>query len=791
VTADPATVTAAAAPGRAASLPVQATREVDPSLAYLAARLAVLEEHVRAAVAARRARDPDPDDRFRGLYVSDAQATELAAQSSELGGWSGAHAGGLPGERDARTLGRLGRVDARAPAGLGSRTAGELGARVTGELGARAAWRPDGEAEPRLRRLERVFGLEPLDVEMLLVALAPDLEPRFEKLYGYLHDDVSRRRASVGLALRLCGAGLTDGRARARLGQDAPLVAGALLIVEEQDRPSLTRSLRVPDRVIGYLLGDDRPDGALLAVLDQADTGPARDDEEHDGGRGADTGPRADASRGADGGRGHGGGRRADMNAARGADAGHLVDVALRSGADLVYLRDGPGSDARHAVVAALAGARDRPVVLDASLAPPDDDLRALAAAAAREARLSGGPLVVGPADVLAERGGHAVRIFADLPCRVVLHGSRAFDPSWARRIPLTVDLPLPGPAAAREAWREALGDQPGADAALDGLARFPFRLGHGQIVRAAAAGLASARAQRRVVTKDDLAAGVRAQNAAGLERLARRIHPAASWESLVLPERVVSTLRGLVGRTRLRDRVLDGWGLAEPTRGRGVTALFTGDSGTGKTLSAEVVAGELGLDLYVIDLSRIVDKYIGETEKNLDRVFTQADGVNGLLLFDEADALFGKRSEVRDAHDRYANVEIAYLLQRMELFDGVAILTTNLRANVDEAFLRRLDLVVDFPMPETDDRRRLWGRHLRPGVPVASDVDLDFLAERFRISGGNIRNIVVTAAFRAAAEDRAVSMADLIHGTAVEYRKLGHLSTEAEFGPYAGLVPQ
>ncbi len=189
--------------------------------------------------------------------------------------------------------------------------------------------------------------------------------------------------------------------------------------------------------------------------------------------------------------------------------------------------------------------------------------------------------------------------------------------------------------------------------------------------------------------------------------------------------------------------------------RGRGITALFAGDSGTGKTLSAEVIAGELGLELYVIDLSTVVDKYIGETEKNLDRIFAEADRVNGVLLFDEADAIFGKRSEVRDARDRYANVEVAYLLQRMERFDGLAVLTTNLRANLDEAFTRRIDVIVDFPMPEEDDRMRLWRLHLPPEVPQADDLDLRFMADRFRLSGGNIRNICVTAAFFAADEAR------------------------------------
>ena len=183
------------------------------------------------------------------------------------------------------------------------------------------------------------------------------------------------------------------------------------------------------------------------------------------------------------------------------------------------------------------------------------------------------------------------------------------------------------------------------------------------------------------------------------------------------------------------------------------------------------------------------MNKYIGETEKNLDRVFSEADRVNGVLLFDEADALFGKRSEVKDARDRYANVEVAYLLQRMEQFDGMAILTTNLRANVDEAFLRRLDAIVDFPLPEVDDRRRLWERNLSSDAPKADGIDLDFLARRFSLTGGNIRNVAVGAAFLAADDGRAISMEDLVRETAREYRKLGRLCTEAEFGSWFALV--
>jgi SpoVK/Ycf46/Vps4 family AAA+-type ATPase len=204
--------------------------------------------------------------------------------------------------------------------------------------------------------------------------------------------------------------------------------------------------------------------------------------------------------------------------------------------------------------------------------------------------------------------------------------------------------------------------------------------------------------------------------------------------------------------------------------------------------MSAEVVAGELALDLYVVDLATVVDKYVGETEKNLERIFAAAAGVNGVLLFDEADAVFGKRSEVRDAHDRYANVESAYLLQRMETFDGLAILATNLRANIDEAFTRRLDVVVDFPLPDERRRLALWQRCLGP-LPRADDLDLAFCAAAFELAGGGIRSAAVTAAYLAAEAGGPVTMAHLVTAVQREYRKLGRLCLEHEFGRYYGLL--
>jgi SpoVK/Ycf46/Vps4 family AAA+-type ATPase len=430
-------------------------------------------------------------------------------------------------------------------------------------------------------------------------------------------------------------------------------------------------------------------------------------------------------------------------------------------------------------------------VALDLARIGDDEDVGELIARASREAGLRNGAVVAGPVEAMVERGVWAVRALTEARAQVIVVGSRGWDPQWSRQSPLLIDAPVPVARERDLLWRRALegaGDDVGHDEQARAIAQ--FRLNPEQITRAARAARLQSGAASRKVTADDLRAGARAQNAAGLERLARRIEPKVTWDDLVLPPHVVAQLLELVARVHQRDRVLGEWAMgSRSSKGHGVKALFAGDSGTGKTVSAEAVAQDLGLDLYVVDLATVVDKYIGETEKNLDRIFAEADRVNGVLLFDEADALFGKRSDVKDAHDRYANVEVAYLLQRMEQFEGLAILTTNLRSNLDEAFARRLDAIIDFPMPEEDDRRRLWECHLSPGVPRADDLDLAFLARSFKVSGGNIRNIAMTAAYLAADGGRAVGMSDLIRATEREYRKLGHLCLESEFGPYYPLV--
>jgi len=273
-----------------------------------------------------------------------------------------------------------------------------------------------------------------------------------------------------------------------------------------------------------------------------------------------------------------------------------------------------------------------------------------------------------------------------------------------------------------------------------------------------------------------------RIQSRARLDDLAQRIEPAATWDELVLPEAQRQLLREITAHVRQRTKVYQAWGFAEKgERGLGISALFAGSSGTGKTMAAEVLARELRLDLYRIDLSSVVSKFIGETEKNLRRVFDAAEDGGAILLFDEADALFGKRSEVKDSHDRYANIEVSYLLQRMESYRGLAILTTNLKNALDPAFLRRLRFIVQFPFPDATQRAEIW-RRIFPANTPTQDLDLTRLS-RLNVAGGNIRNVALNAAFLAAEANEPVRMPHLLRAARSEYAKLEKPLTESEIG--------
>ncbi len=694
------------------------TATADPSLIHVLRRLELIEARVRAAVARRRATDPETDDRFRGLYISQVHVDRLLSEKS------------APAAPDAAAAKARDEIEAAADAA-----------------------ERDG-ANLRLRRLARNFHLDEIDIELLLIAMAPDVEARFERLYGYLQDDVSRRRASVGLGLELCGLPSSSAYARSRLAAGAPLVDEYLVQVDEYERPVLTRPLRVPDRVAAHLLGSDIADAVIAALAYQCEQST----------------PEQAATL---------------VRWMRDTEIPSLSGGGQGGGSKLAYIRERPGASGAALASSAFEQVGRPTLALDLERLRPEDDVPLVAALAAREAGLTGAAIVAGPVEVLIARGLPAVRAFSEMPALVVVVGARSWDPGWARDVPFVCEAPIPDALQRAELWRRNLnGDTPTGLDLAGTMAQ--FRLTAEQVHRAARAARMEAHAREVPLNEEELKAGARAQNAAGLERLARRIQPAVGFVDLVLPPDTMAQLKELLTRARYREQVLDVWKMGGPSaRRRGLTALFAGPSGTGKTMAAEVLARELGLDLYTVDLATVVDKYVGETEKNLDRIFAEAERVNGVILFDEADALFGKRSEVSDAHDRYANVEVAYLLQRMELFDGIAILATNLRANLDEAFTRRLDSLVDFPEPEAEYRRRLWERSLGTTMPRAFDLDLAFLAESFKLSGGAIRNIAVAAAYAAAEAMHPLEMGDLVRATQREYTKLGRMVVESEFGPY------
>ncbi|HEU5266298.1 MAG TPA: ATP-binding protein [Jatrophihabitans sp.] len=669
-------------------------------IAHLGARIALVEERVHALIAHRRSDDPAPDDPFRGLYLGDDMIDWLLRRGTQ--------------------------APARDPTGV---AAVEEAADATEAAGARLP----------LRSLARAAGLTDVDVELLVIALIPDLDGRFERLYGYLNDDVTRRRASIGLAFEVIGVSPASAAARGRIAGTAPLVEFGLVEVEDPDRPLLSRALRVPDRVAAHLLGDDGVDPALAGVLSEA--------RPHDG-------PPVER-----------------------------LSRALDAGVRLVHIRELSRGTGASAGLAALRRTGRDGVQLDLTRLVAEPDPVGLTRVAVREALLRGGGVIAGPIDALAAAAPAALRRLADAPVPVLTYGTSSWDPTWSDVVPLLTESTLPSAEQRAEIWREHLADDLGH---LDSAATAHFVLGPTQVARAVAAARSAALLAGAPADADDLRSGARAQNAAGLERLSRRIEPEVAWSDLVLPDVVLNNLRDLATRARHRETVLNQWRMRPGGgRGNGITALFAGDSGTGKTMSAEAIAGELGLDLYTVNLATVIDKYVGETEKNLERIFAEASGVNAVLLFDEADAIFGKRSEVRDAHDRYANIESAYLLQRMETFDGLAVLATNLRANIDEAFTRRLDAIIDFPEPSESLRLELWRRCLAAPVPVADDVDLEFCARAFALTGGNIRSIAITAGYRAAASGQPISMADVIAAVQQEYRKLGRLVVEQEFGSH------
>lgn len=579
----------------------------------------------------------------------------------------------------------------------------------------------------RLGLLAGRFQLTSLEAWTLFACLAPELAGGLERLYAYAQDDASRRALTPDIALSLFAdlAGERD-EALACFLPTSPLRRWRLLRVENAGgQPLAQKALALDDRVLGFLLGSNAIDERIAHLLQPVAGGQ-----------------RLAASR-----------------------EGVAAEIEGLLGDGPVNLVGPAGAGLRSLAGAACERAGLRLFAVDLARLAGAPEPREAAALIAREVRLQGAALLIE-----AEPG-------ADLALLREL--SHVAPPSLVASRDRLMGAPVfvrPLPAGEQAAlWKEALGPVP--DDLAERLAE-QFDLGPEAIAEAASATSDPGRVWQIC----------RERGRRALDGLAQRIDGPGTWADIVLPPDTEQHVREIAGQVRHRFQVYERWGLrAKLSRGRGIAALFAGPSGCGKTMAAEVLANELGLDLYRIDLAGMISKYIGETEKNLRAIFDAAEQAGGILFFDEADALFGKRSEVRDAHDRYANIEIDYLLQRMEEYRGLAILATNMRQALDPAFLRRLRFVVEFPFPEGEQRQRIWRLAFPPGM-ATEGLDFAFLA-RLELAGGNIATIAINAAFLAAGEGAPVQMKHVLQAVRREYIKLDQPLRQSEFGPYASLV--
>jgi hypothetical protein len=596
---------------------------------------------------------------------------------------------------------------------------------------------------PGLRRLCAAFGLSPFERAVLLMCAGMELDGEFAGICARAQGGQERRYPTFTLGL----AALPQAHWSA-LTPAAPLRRWRLIEVRiSPPNTLLTAPLEISERVLHFLAGVQYLDERLTPLLE-----PVPDVE----------GQLADSQRSA----------ALDVAAMLQQAQGRLPVVHL-SAVDRAT---------RRAASAAIGSALSlRLYAMDADQVPASaSELEALLRLWERECALAGGALyiemeTIDRAD--ARAAAQVARLAESAPGVVILGTREASRP--LERPGVWVDVSRPSPAEQKQAWERSLpeGEWNGSIDRL--ISQFTFT---GPAIDACVCQAQGRSSAEPFETR--LWNAARAQARPRLDDMAQRVTASAAWDDLVLPPQIKDLLREIGAQVDHRFRVHEDWGFgARSSRGLGICALFAGPSGTGKTMAAEVLAQELRLDLYRIDLASVVSKYIGETEKNLRRVFDAAEDGGAILFFDEADALFGKRSDVKDSHDRYANIEVSYLLQRMEAYRGLSVLATNMRTAIDTAFLRRIRFVVNFPHPDIGLREEIWRRSFPESTPV-EDLNYGKLA-RLNIAGGNIRNIALNAAFRAAGAAEPVRMEHILHCARAEYAKLDKPLTEAEIGGF------
>jgi len=717
------------------------------SIEHLTDELKRVDLLIRRALTIARDRRPQGNEEYRGLLISEPEIDEmLEAGEFLLQHW----------HKQDKNHDKLDGLDQKLEE---SRKTIDLRRELTDKTGRRLT----------LPHVAERFGLSAAEVDLLLLAMAPELEPRYETLYSYLQDDVTRKRPSVDLALNLiCRSEREKLFARRFLAPGAPLVHFRMLelLEESHDRQAtlLRKFLKIEDSMLRFLL-EHAPTSLALGTF---------------------VVPRTTIE-------------SLEVDEATRTQLRNLVDSVQRAGAAKTVIRAvGSGRPELQAVAAALAQAQQRSLItvdlgaLESDSADINGLIRDVALYDTVLAVFAAGlPEAPAPAEesphttqarkqfwrALDELPGHAIALgpestFGELPPDLHIWKIELQAASFEQR---------------RQTWETALAGL-SADADAGRLAD-AFRFGGPHIRQAITLGHSLAALRNPsdpAPSMSDLMEAGRALSGSNLRRFATVIQPRYTWADIVLPDEKRRQLDQIAARVRHRRTVHYDWGFGEKlSRGKGLNVLFAGQSGVGKTMAAEVLASDLSLVLFQIDLSSVVSKYIGETEKHLAAIFREAEMNQSLLFFDEADSLFGKRTEVKDAHDRYANLEVNYLLQRIEQYEGLVILATNMQRNLDDAFLRRMQEVVDFPFPDEALRERIWRKHVPARAPVDANIDYGFLARQFKLAGGNIKNAVMTAAFLAASAGKKIGMAEMIRGVRAELQKQGKLVMKADFGKY------
>jgi len=720
------------------------------SLQHLLAELERIDLLIAAQVA--RARNAyRQDEQFRGLYIPEEEVDDLLNQPAGRPRWTNANAGD-PDIRDRLEQIRH-QIDQRKTASL------------------------KNDIDLRLLELQRLFALSAFEMDILLVCLGVELDLRYERLYAYLQDDVTKKRPSVDLVLNLLTFSTVEClTARHYFAHTAPLVRHRIIeIVEDPSQPHpplLAKYLKLDHRVVQYLVGGDEPDTRLQPFAWMYDNSKSRSSVLVN-----------DATK-------HRLSRFIQNN-----DAGNGV---------IIYLAALYGAGRQDTAAAICSDRQLSLLVVDLEALvdgwdTADDTPYALLN---REAKLQNAAVYWKGFDtLLVDKRKPACRFFLhQLQYRselTFLAGDERWQPNEDFR-----GVPFARIKFSRQQFKERLRIW---QTALDGI-RFmvnkqdiadlatKFKFTGGQILDAAATATNIAR-QRDANTLQlkisDMYEACYLHSNQRISSLARKITPKYQWADIVLPDDRLEQLREICNHVRYREHVYGEWGFDDKlSLGKGLSVLFDGPSGTGKTMAAEIIAGTLHLELYKIDLSSVVSKYIGETEKNLGEIFSEAELSNAILFFDEADALFGKRSEVKDSHDRYANIETGYLLQRMEEYEGIVILSTNLRKNMDEAFTRRIGHTVTFPFPGKTDRSKIWSRIWHRKTPLSPDLDFEFMADEYEITGGNIKNIAVGAAFLAASEKSKIKSDHLFRATRREYQKMGKVIIDGGWTQISKTLP-